>query len=103
MKFLAKMKEKQMQRKLSGILCGLLCAGVLVMPSAWAADYYGNDGNTKQLTGANVSLDSGNYDYVYGGYNDTEYLRTMLLLPVLLQLTSYGVHILFMVMSERIL
>ena len=27
MKFLAKMKEKQMQRKISGILCGLLCAG----------------------------------------------------------------------------
>ena len=72
MKFLAKMKEKQMQRKLGGILCGLLCAGVLVMPSAWAADYYGNDGNTKQLTGANVSLDSGNYDAVYGGYDDTE-------------------------------
>ena len=72
MKFLAKMKEKQMQRKFSGILCGLLCAGVLVMPSAWAADYYGNDGNTKQLTGANVSLDSGNYDAVYGGYNDKE-------------------------------
>ena len=42
------------------------------MPSAWAADYYGNDGNTKQLTGANVSLDSGNYDTVYGGYDDTE-------------------------------
>ena len=72
MKFLAKMKEKQMKRKLGGILCGLLCAGVLVMPSAWAADYYGNDGNTKQLTGANVSLDSGNYDAVYGGYDDTE-------------------------------
>ena len=72
MKFLAKMKEKQMQRKLSGILCGLLCAGVLVMPSAWAADYYGNDGNTKQLTGANVTLNSGNYDAVYGGYDDTE-------------------------------
>ena len=72
MKFLAKMKENQMQRKLGGILCGLLCAGVLVMPSAWAADYYGNDGNTKQLTGANVSLDSGNYDAVYGGYDDTE-------------------------------
>ena len=72
MKFLAKIKEKQMQRKLGGILCGLLCAGVLVMPSAWAADYYGNDGNTKQLTGANVSLDSGNYDAVYGGYNDKE-------------------------------
>ena len=72
MKFLAKMKEKQMQRKFSGILCGLLCAGVLVMPSAWAADYYGNDGNTKQSTGANVSLNSGNYDAVYGGYDDTE-------------------------------
>ena len=72
MKFLAKMKEKQMQRKFSGILCGLLCAGVLVMPSAWAADYYGNDGNTKQSTGANVSLDSGNYDAVYGGYDDTK-------------------------------
>lgn len=27
MKFLAKMKEKQMQRKIGGILCGLLCAG----------------------------------------------------------------------------
>ena len=72
MKFLAKMKEKQMQRKLGGILCGLLCAGVLVMPSAWAADYYGNDGNTKQLTGANVTLNSGTYDYVYGGYNNTK-------------------------------
>ena len=72
MKFLAKMKEKQMQRKIGGMLCGMLCAGVLVMPSAWAADYYGNDGNTKQLTGANVSLDSGNYDAVYGGYDDTE-------------------------------
>ena len=73
MKFLAKMKEKQMQRKISGILCGLLCAGGgLVVPSVWAANYYGNDGNTKQLTGANVSLDSGNYDAVYGGYDDTE-------------------------------
>ena len=46
--------------------------GVLVVPSVWAANYYGNDGNTKQLTGANVSLDSGNYDAVYGGYDDTE-------------------------------
>ena len=72
MKFLAKMKEKQMQRKFSGILCGLLCAGVLVMPSAWADNYYGNNGNTKQSTGANVSLNSGNYDAVYGGYDDTE-------------------------------
>ena len=34
MKFLAKMKEKQMQRKIGGMLCGMLCAGVLVMPSA---------------------------------------------------------------------
>ena len=27
MKFLAKMKEKQMQRKIGGMLCGLLCTG----------------------------------------------------------------------------
>ena len=58
MKFLAKMKEKQMQRKFSGILCGLLCAGVLVMPSAWADNYFGDDGKTHMLTGANVSLKS---------------------------------------------
>ena len=72
MKFLAKMKEKQMQRKLGGILCGLLCAGVLVMPSAWADNYYGNDGKTHMSIGANVTLNSGTYDYVYGGYNDTK-------------------------------
>ena len=72
MKFLAKMKEKQMQRKIGGILCGLLCAGgVLVVPSAWAADYYGNDGVTKVPTGANVTLNSGTYSNVYGGYNET--------------------------------
>ena len=71
MKFLAKMKEKQMQRKIGGILCGLLCAGgVLVVPSAWAADYYGNDGVTKVPTGANVTLNSGTYSNVYGGYNE---------------------------------
>ena len=72
MKFLAKMKEKQMQRKLGGILCGLLCTSVLVMPSAWADNYYGNDGKTHMSTGANVTLNSGTYDYVYGGYNDKE-------------------------------
>ena len=72
MKFLAKMKEKQMQRKFSGILCGLLCAGVLVVPSAWADNYFGDDGKTHMLTGADVSLKSGNYDAVYGGYDDTE-------------------------------
>ena len=72
MKFLAKMKEKQMQRKLGGILCGLLCTGVLVMPSAWADNYYGDDGKTHMSTGANVTLNSGTYDYVYGGYNDTK-------------------------------
>ena len=69
MKFLAKMKEKQMQRKLGGILCGLLCAGVLVMPSAWADNYFGDDGKTPMSTGANVTLNSGTYDAVYGGYN----------------------------------
>ena len=73
MKFLAKMKEKQMQRKIGGMLCGLLCAGVvLVVPSAWADNYFGDDGKTHMLTGANVSLDSGNYDAVYGGYDDTK-------------------------------
>ena len=73
MKFLAKMKEKQMQRKIGGMLCGLLCTGVvLVVPSAWADNYFGDDGKTHMLTGANVSLDSGNYDAVYGGYDDTE-------------------------------
>ena len=72
MKFLAKIKEKQMKRKLGGILCGLLCAGVLVMPSAWADNYYGYDGKTHMSTGANVTLNSGTYDYVYGGYNDTK-------------------------------
>ena len=42
MKFLAKMKEKQMQRKIGGMLCGLLCTGVvLVVPSAWADNYFG--------------------------------------------------------------
>ena len=73
MKFLAKMKEKQMQRKIGGMLCGLLCTWVvLVVPSAWADNYFGDNGKTHMLTGANVSLDSGNYDAVYGGYDDTE-------------------------------
>lgn len=73
MKFLAKMKEKQMQRKISGILCGLLCAGgVLVIPSAWADNYFGDNGKTPMSTGAKVTLNSGTYDAVYGGYNDTE-------------------------------
>ena len=74
MRFLAKMKEKQMQKRLGGALFGLLCAGMLVMPSAWAAgglhDFYGTDGKTKQLTGAKVSLDTGSYRGIYGGYND---------------------------------
>lgn len=108
MKFLAKMKEKQMQRKLGGILCGLLCTGVLVMPSAWADNYYGNDGKTHMSIGANVTLNSGTYDYVYGAIMiqrclRRKSLRTMLLLPVLLQLVAYVVHILGMAMSERIL
>ena len=62
-----------MQRKIGGMLCGLLCTGVvLVVPSAWADNYFGDNGKTHMLTGANVSLDSGNYDAVYGGYDDTE-------------------------------
>ena len=74
MRFLAKMKEKQMQKRLGGALFGLLCAGMLVMPSAWAAGgqlyFFGTDGNTKQLTGANVSLDTGSYVGIFGGYNN---------------------------------
>ena len=27
MKFLAKLKDKQMQKRIGGILCGLLCVG----------------------------------------------------------------------------
>ena len=46
--------------------------GVLVVPSAWAADYYGNDGVTKVPTGANVTLNSGTYSNVYGGYNEAK-------------------------------
>ena len=74
MRFLAKIKEKQMQKRLGGALFGLLCAGMLVMPSAWAAGgqlyFFGTDGKTKQLTGAKVSLDTGSYLGIYGGYND---------------------------------
>ena len=74
MRFLAKIKEKQMQKRLVGALFGLLCAGMLVMPSAWAAGgqlyFFGTDGNTKQLTGANVSLDTGSYVGIFGGYNN---------------------------------
>ena len=74
MRFLAKIKEKQMQKRLVGALFGLLCAGMLVMPSAWAGSwpsyFYGTDGNTKQLTGAKVSLDKGSYLGIFGGYND---------------------------------
>ena len=73
MKFLAKKKKKKKKKKLGGMLCGLLCTGVvLVVPSAWADNYFGDNGKTHMLTGANVSLDSGNYDAVYGGYDDTE-------------------------------
>ena len=46
--------------------------GVLVIPSAWADNYFGDDGKTHMSTGANVTLNSGTYDYVYGGYNDKE-------------------------------
>ena len=83
MKFLAKMKEKQMQRKIGGILCGLLCAGGwLVIPSAWAApgpppNFYGTaDGiGTTDVAysvthDGKVSLAAGSYYEIYGGYNN---------------------------------
>ena len=85
MKFLAKMKEKQMQRKIGGILCGLLCAGGwLVIPSAWAApgpppNFYGTaDGiGTTDVAysvthDGKVSLAAGSYYEIYGGYNDDD-------------------------------
>lgn len=84
MKFLAKMKEKQMQKKLGGALFGLLCAGVLVVPSAWAApgpppNFYGTvDGiGTTDVTysvthDGKVSLAAGSYYEIYGGYNDDD-------------------------------
>ena len=66
------MKEKQMQRKIGGMLCGLLCTGGTGSSERVADNYFGDNGKTHMLTGANVSLDSGNYDAVYGGYDDTE-------------------------------
>lgn len=84
MKFLAKMKEKQMQKKLGGALFGLLCAGVLVVPSAWAApgpppNFYGTvDGiGTTDVAysvthDGKVSLAAGSYYEIYGGYNDDD-------------------------------
>lgn len=84
MKFLAKMKEKQMQKKLGGALFGLLCAGVLVVPSAWAApgpppNFYGtvdgigtNDVAYSVAHDGKVSLAAGSYYEIYGGYNDDD-------------------------------
>lgn len=84
MKFLAKMKEKQMQKKLGGALFGLLCAGVLVVPSAWATpgpppNFYGTvDGiGTTDVAysvthDGKVSLAAGSYYEIYGGYNDDD-------------------------------
>lgn len=84
MKFLAKMKEKQMQKKLGGALFGLLCAGVLVVPSAWAApgpppNFYGTvDGiGTTDVAysvthDGKVSLAAGSYYEIYGSYNDDD-------------------------------
>lgn len=84
MKFLAKMKEKQMQKRLGGALFGLLCAGVLVVPSAWAAsgpppNFYGTaDGiGTTDVAysvthDGKVSLAAGSYYEIYGGYNDDD-------------------------------
>lgn len=84
MKFLTKMKEKQMQKRLGGALFGLLCAGVLVVPSAWAApgpppDFYGTvDGiGTTDVAysvthDGKVALAAGSYYAIYGGYNDDD-------------------------------
>ena len=78
MKFLAKLKDKQMQKRIGGILCGLLCVGGgLTIPGAWATDYYGTaDGTlTKNqsdslATGGKAIITESITDYgkICGGY-----------------------------------
>lgn len=120
MKFLAKMKEKQMQRKIGGILCGLLCAGGwLVIPSAWAApgpppNFYGTaDGiGTTDVAysvthDGKVSLAAGSYYEIYGGYNDDDpgqrvYKNQILPMPQMLFIMHMEV-ILNMVMLTKTL
>ena len=80
MKFLAKLKDKQMQKRIGGILCGLLCVeGGLTIPGAWATNYYGTIDGTL-ITDQSKSLATGgkaiitesiiNYGSVYAGFYD---------------------------------
>lgn len=78
MKFLTKMKDKQMQKRIGGILCGLLCVGGgLTIPSA-NADYYGTaDGTLTKNQSDSLAKDGKaiitesiiEYGRICGGYN----------------------------------
>lgn len=71
MKFLAKLKDKQMQKRIGGILCGLLCVGGgLIIPGAWATDYYGTADGTL-ITDQSNSLATGGKAIITGSI--TEY------------------------------
>lgn len=80
MKFLAKLKDKQMQKRIGGILCGLLCVGGgLTIPGAWATNYYGTidgtlitDQSKSLATGAKAIITESITDYgsVYAGFYD---------------------------------
>lgn len=82
MMFLAKIKEKQMQKRMNGVFCSLMCTGLLaVSTNAWAADdIYGTaDGNGTTVKddslaiGAKLDLGLGSvYNNAYGGYDDSE-------------------------------
>ena len=82
MMFLTKMKEKQMQKRMNGVFCALLCTGLLaVSTNAWAADnVYGTadgKGTTVEAdavtTGGKLNLGLGSvYSYAYGGYDASE-------------------------------
>lgn len=82
MMFLAKIKEKQMQKRMNGVFCALLCTGLLaVSTNAWAADdIYGTaDGKGTTVKddslaiGAKLDLGLGSvYNNAYGGYEDSE-------------------------------
>lgn len=80
MMFLTKMKEKQMQKRMNGVFCALLCTGLLaVSTNAWAADdVYGTaDGKGTTVkddsvtSGAKLELDVGSVYYnAYGAYSE---------------------------------
>lgn len=75
-------KEEQAKKRLSSVLCALMCTGLLtVSANAWAADnIYGTadgKGTTVEAdavtTGGKLNLGLGSvYDYAYGGYDASD-------------------------------